>query len=442
MTAWTKNIFETRVAHDPAIGREALKCVQSFLLQRNAIVDAAAVAAESSTVDKPVGNQESQDSLDMFDDEEFDFEDPALGNLLGEAQAARASSSSLQDSSQLVLRTRIGDKDRSLAKVINESVSPALFHLVSSLFNSDRTQSKSLDSRITLVHQTMEQEELDSLRVAGPFRIELQNKLNLLLKSSSLRNYAELVVDCWVGCSNVLVKNELREWSSYLRDGNESFKKIIDPESRRNLGLRLAQNILLLDPDSLSKNIEEFVVIWFSTIGDKSLSIQNLFTESIINPVSRGTIVHPFLKGFNLSPSDSNQSRTNATLETTSSKRLEILKKCFQNMSTINESSKPPRALIYSCLSALFSTLRQSLNDSVPSVFSAQSPTLSSTSNTSGTPTETARKRKDEEYIKFCAEVERVARECLGPNLLRGAGAELDSLAANVRKKREELGAV
>lgn len=438
--AWTKNIFESQAAIEPAIGQEALKCVQLVLFQRNAIVGIGS-SVSNNPVNRTKSKEDSQDSQDLFGDDDFDFDDPALNDVLGEG---RQSASQAQRDS---LQAEMKEKDKLLAAVLEEYISPSLSQLISNLFHPDRVNSKSLESRTSLVHQTMEKEELESLSLAGPFRVELQTRMNELLKASSLRKYVELVVDCWVGSNNVLVKNGLKSWSAYLNQfGPESYKKFEDLNVRRNLGLRLCQNILLLSPDYYQEDKNEFITIWFSTIGDKALSIQNLFTNTLIkvSKTNSDLGVHPFMRGLEEELTE-NGDTSNVRMEQNQSQilslprlsdvRINLLRICFQNMKSINDSPDPndarQRALIYSCFSALLSTLRQCLND-------ASSTSLHPAGEDS--PSAKARKRIDMEYLEFCSSVEKAARESLGEKILKGAGPELEVLGALVKRRREEMG--
>ncbi len=88
----------------------------------------------------------------------------------------------------------------------------------------------------------------------GAARVATSRKrMDRLLKAAEARQFLELVVDCWAGCAHVLVTNGLREWSSYLGFGNESWKRIDDPIGRRDVGLRFLQNVLSLDAAAIQR---------------------------------------------------------------------------------------------------------------------------------------------------------------------------------------------
>ncbi len=114
-----------------------------------------------------------------------------------------------------------------------------------------------------------------------------RNRMDQLLKAAEARQYLELVVDCWAGCAHVLVTNGLREWGSYLGFGNESWKRIDDPIGRRDVGLRFLQNVITLDPTALQRREYEveFVAVWVQTAIARVLSVQDVFTSSLIEAV-------------------------------------------------------------------------------------------------------------------------------------------------------------
>ena len=55
-------------------------------------------------------------------------------------------------------------------------------------------------------------------------------------------------IECWVGCANVLIQNGNKDWSLYMKLGQQSWEKIIDASWRRRVGLRFNLSLLRLDP--------------------------------------------------------------------------------------------------------------------------------------------------------------------------------------------------
>lgn len=390
------------MAIDPAIGHEALKCVQTFLLRRNAAMsavqaaqagrNAAAVATAAAAADR-----ESQDSFsEFFDDGGLNFEDPALDDLLGEAPQPPQRG----DISTKI--TELKSKDREFAEVVRSSISPAIYRLVSNIYHPDRVkEGRGVSLGVT-------DELLDE--TGGTNR----HQLEALVKEAERRQYVEIVIDCWVGCAYVMVQNGMKDWNSYLTLGNESWKRIDDPIGKRDVGLRFMQNIAVLDPAAYTAHQAEFICIWFQTAIARCLSIQDVYTTNLLELDPQ----HALFRNVPV-PRDEGTGKIKLKLSTFERARLEILAGAFTNMRTAfddatnSAESYKCRSLIISCLSGLLSAMRHYVED----------------------PAGAATISKWQTYLEFCAKVVEKLRQEVGPTILRGIASELASVQALLKRQ-------
>ncbi|SCZ94370.1 BZ3500_MvSof-1268-A1-R1_Chr12-2g03853 [Microbotryum saponariae] len=235
--AWTSSLLESPLALDPMIGLEIVRTVACFLDLRakakpriNATAPLAATGADAGI---------SQDEFGMFD--EMDFEDPALNAMLGVESTTAPEGG---DDRDLFKR-----KDAGFAQMIKSELSPAFFRLVSNIFGSTEWRGPTVGDRVA---------------------------------------YAQQVVETWIRCVAVMVQHNLVDWSGYLRYGDQSWKRVIDPIGRRTIGLLLAILILRHEPDAYSLFQDDILEIWFQTIVAYSLSSEHILTSRLLNaePVS------------------------------------------------------------------------------------------------------------------------------------------------------------
>ncbi|KAN0065392.1 hypothetical protein ACQY0O_001228 [Thecaphora frezii] len=421
-SSWTKDILEAQLAVDPAIGQEALKCIHTFLLQRNRAVTA---ARPKPAKEAPTTSEESQDSFgDLFDDVEFDFDDPALDNLLGAGQDVSDTADTAAAVPPPVKACK--ELDREFANYAISVISPALFRLVSNLYHPDR-RAEGLSVSLGVTERLASCDE--------PGRLQRRTRLDRLVKEAERRRYLEAVIDCWAGCAHVLVQNGLRDWTSYLTFGNESWKRIDDPVGKRDVGLRFLLNVLMLDPEAFGEHEGEFGAMWCQAAVARVLSVQHRFTAKLWD-AGQGSVV---CRGWRervqeLGASSSSSSTAPAsqqTLATTPTNdnstdptlklqdfetlRFDLLCTTLANLSADAERKDPEavrrRPMVFSCLSALLSALRLYVED---------------------TPDE-AKERQG--YLEFCERVIGEVRR-IGPTLMRGVGSEVATTEAVVRRKR------
>ncbi|EPQ30847.1 uncharacterized protein PFL1_01745 [Pseudozyma flocculosa PF-1] len=416
-TSWTKDILEAQLAIDPVIGHEALKCIQSFLLQRNR-----AVASRASTgKHAPATSNESQDSFaDLFDDAGFDFDDPTLDNLLG-AQPAGDGPTVEAAAPPPSPSTSIKAMDREFADYAIDVISPALFRLVSNIYHPDRRAEG-------LVISLGVTERLTAVAEGG--RSDRRNRLDRIVKDAERRRYLEAVVDCWAGCAHVLIQNGLRSWTSYLTYGNESWKRIDDPVGKRDVGLRFLLNVLVLDPAAFGEHEAEFMAMWCHSAVARVLSVQHNFTVALCK-VASGSVL---CRGWKDKLLDGSASSAAASVHPTSLSddadagepalrlqdfqaiRADLVATTLANISADAERTDAEaarrRPMLFACLSALLSALRLYLED---------------------TPGEA---KERQAYLDFCRGVVREVQARIGGTLLRGVGSEVSLTVAALERQQ------
>ena len=191
--ARVKDVLESSMARDPIVGSQVLSCINEFLGCRQKALPTATNAHAA---------RESQDEYGDFD---FDYDDPALNAMLGvDGQANKA----LADEEQDLLKA----KDQEFGLLIKEHLSPAFYHLLSNLNVSSDGQGGSLPT--------------------------IRDR----------QSYISDLVETWVGCASVLVRNNERDWSYYTGEfGKESWQRISDKTARYEIGLHFANDMLRHD---------------------------------------------------------------------------------------------------------------------------------------------------------------------------------------------------
>ncbi|TIA96248.1 hypothetical protein E3P94_02650 [Wallemia ichthyophaga] len=184
--SWTRDVLQSPLALTQDIGTEAIKCVETFLDMRRAAMPYRSTQYAPFQND----NEDDDDEFGMFD---FDINDPHLNKLLG---------AEIEDDPVL-------SQDKDVANIIKSTISPAIYKLLSD------------------IHIAGEDGHCPAAQ--RPF-------------------YVRKLIDCWASCAQVLVQNELADWSTYIMYGAESFRRISDVDGRKHVGECFMQNIKLLDP--------------------------------------------------------------------------------------------------------------------------------------------------------------------------------------------------
>lgn len=311
--AWTQQMLEAQISLEPRVGQEVLKCIQTFLLARMRVLQPALTTEDQANTNHADANdvesatlqqkqhmqqardEESQDSFaELFEaDDDFDFEDPLLARLLDgadgstacDARGTRLETQASEAVSAAAAAAALEKKrwDREFGELIKSTISPSLFQLLSNIYHPDRRMEAAVTGSVDMSLGVTQR--LDELPEGGNgANGGSRSRMDRLLKTAQARQFLELVVDCWAGCAQVLVTNGLREWSSYLGFGNESWKRIDDASGRRDVGLRFLQNVLTLDAAAVQRREYEveFLAVWIQTAVARVLSVQDVYTRSLM----------------------------------------------------------------------------------------------------------------------------------------------------------------
>uniref|UniRef100_V5E6R9 Uncharacterized protein n=2 Tax=Kalmanozyma brasiliensis (strain GHG001) TaxID=1365824 RepID=V5E6R9_KALBG len=420
--AWTQQMLEAQMSLEPRIGQEVLRCIQTFLLARIKILQPAqstttpangtgisnqgTASAVHANQPQPPGNEESQDSFaDLFEaDDDFDFEDPLLARLLDEGDTStegdvRNPDRQREASKALALAAAANERtkwNREFADLVKSSISPSLFQLLSNIYHPDRRVEAAATGSVVMslgVTERLDEIPVDGHADRSNAAATSRTKMNRLLKAAEARQFLELVVDCWAGCAQVLVTNGLREWSSYLGFGNESWKRIDDPIGRRDVGLRFLQNVLSLDPTAVQKREYEveFLAVWIQTAVARVLSVQDVYTKSLIEAAmgskNQSTLMYALATQWRAVIVDAQSSPsmaaddvgdTNRTssldLDAFTTHRLALLNATYTTLAASLSTNATTMGTAYSILSALLSSLRAYVEDTP--VASSKGPSL------------------------------------------------------------------
>ncbi|TKY85974.1 hypothetical protein EX895_004799 [Sporisorium graminicola] len=409
--AWTQQMLEAQISLEPRVGQEVLKCIQTFLLARIRVLRPEAAEMDSVragekdpqwTVAQQQRDEESQDSFaELFEaDDDFDFEDPLLARLLDGADTGTATDSGGAGAGEHGQTDNPHAEkkkwDREFGELVKNTISPSLFQLLSNIYHPDRQMEAAATGGVVMslgVTQRLNELPIDahSSHNSAGRALTARTRMDRLLKAAEARQYLELVVDCWAGCAHVLVTNGLREWTSYLGFGNESWKRIDDAVGRRDVGLRFLQNVVSLDPVAVQQRREyevEFLAVWIQTAVARVLSVQDVYTRSLIETGTDGKSKSSLLSALATqwqavigASSASTLSSTTASVEegivaapsspapltldldSFTQHRPALLKATYTTLANALTSSTTSIGTAYSLLSALLSSLRAYVED-------------------------------------------------------------------------------
>ncbi|KAJ1019952.1 hypothetical protein NDA16_004233 [Ustilago loliicola] len=394
-------MLEAQISLEPRIGQEVLKCIQTFLLARIRVLQPPTTAITSNDANRDVehpaaqaqqtGNEESQDSFaELFEaDDDFDFEDPLLATLLDGGDAPNAANGGCDNVQEGSIKAAAAESaaaerrnwEREFGELIKGTISPSLFQLLSNIYHPDRRiEAGATGSAVMRLGVTERLTDPSFDEPGGASHLSTsRRRMEQLLKAAEARQFLELVVDCWAGCAHVLVTSGLREWSSYLGFGNESWKRIDDPIGRRNVGLRFLQNVVSLDSAAVQqKEYEvELVAVWIQTAVARVLSVQDVYTTSLIQAAEQAQGKAPLLSALTkewcsvlplrndaeANPRCHNGSTPTLDLDTFTTHRQALLNSTFTWLSLALTDRTASMGIAYSILSALLSSLRAYIED-------------------------------------------------------------------------------
>ncbi|KAF9221440.1 hypothetical protein BS17DRAFT_785404 [Gyrodon lividus] len=240
---WVTRVFNPRtdLVTIAQTGVEIRMLVQSFLNARLKALP----QAQQPPLRPTVHSAESQESQDEYDKMFLDLNDAELLAALG-------------DEPGITVATDLKAKEDALCKVLDKSITPGVYRLVCKHFGE---------------HQNAKNDENNG-------------------------SIADEWIDCWVGCANVLVQNNHKDWRLYMKLGQQSWEKI-DSSWRRRVWLRFNLTLLRLDPGAYTKLKDEFIgVLLVETVSCKT-TIEHEFASVVF---SLDGLQHPLLQGAPFEP--------------------------------------------------------------------------------------------------------------------------------------------
>ncbi|CAO1634178.1 unnamed protein product [Parajaminaea phylloscopi] len=453
--SWTSGVLATETGIDPEVGMEVLRCLQSFLSQRSAVLK-----HHTSQNAPPCRNHRTTASAIETESIAHRHESPV--ETAQEQQEAPVSSTT-DDCKCARCGSRL--RDRTFAFEIASHILPALFTLISNMFHPDR------DIDGICPSLGMYPMKVTCSSIQNPHR---QAQAQRLLEQAARRHFLETAIDCWAGCAHVLVENGLRDWSYYIVFGNECWKRIGNVAARRDAGLRFVHNVALLDgQQAFTAHPAEFLQVWFQGLAARSLSIQADFTRAIVG-LTQGKLswfeAVAAAEPMPQTASDREQIRaqhpTMADLQAFWRHRELFVRQIVAAMRRdyevpLSGTSSPGRrthcmdvhtrsiphsslrSLIFACLSSFLCTVRDNL-EQIRAEFSAGLTDTAAFDLNLGEADSVPIKcdKNDLAYIQFCARALHTLREDAGLEILRGVTIDMtriQSLLDTFRRTSERL---
>ncbi|KAI0788864.1 Mus7/MMS22 family-domain-containing protein [Abortiporus biennis] len=237
---WITRLFaQNDLTLIPTTGREMRRLVQAFLDARSSALPPPPRPRRPPTA----SNEDSQESQDYFADDNINYDDPELNKALG----VGVDSFETDD---------LKGKEEIVAQIMNTYVATAIYRLICKHFQDSKNYTVSLDEQL---------------------------------------NIADRWVDCWVGCADVIVRNGLRDWSTYLNIGPQSWACIINPTWRRRVGLRFMFKLLQLDPMTYQTEQDRFLELFLVSLVTMKVTIEHEYVALVL---SNDGLQHEFLQGL------------------------------------------------------------------------------------------------------------------------------------------------
>ncbi|KAG9026890.1 hypothetical protein FRB95_008343 [Tulasnella sp. JGI-2019a] len=215
-------IMASSMSDDVRTSLEMRKLVQAFLEAR---ANALGPRRTPDLAGIPQVEGESQQS-DEYGDWGVNWDDPRLLIALGEGEKT----------ADMMMEERV-------AEVVKSTLSPAIFRFIQKHFGDT----------------------------------------NNLARRQEQQEYDDKWVECWVGCIDVLVRNNIKAWSQYQEWGDESLDRIVDPASRRGIEWRFLLAMLRVDPEAYLRNQDWSLRVWLTAIVTARLTRENEFTSVLLN---------------------------------------------------------------------------------------------------------------------------------------------------------------
>ncbi|EKM57028.1 uncharacterized protein PHACADRAFT_183566 [Phanerochaete carnosa HHB-10118-sp] len=235
---WVTRIFvkDADLASISNATLEMRMLVQTFLKARSAVIP-----RRQPQRARQVVQEESQE----YDDDDFDFNDPAILAMLGDADGAYKEAEEA--------RSR---KEEELCKIIEGHISRAVFRV--------------LCARLISRHQ---QDQLD----------------------------IDKWVECWTGCAEVLVRNGRRDWGSYFFHASQTWEKMeLSSITLRRLNLHFSLTVLKLDPSAYAVQQDQFLKILFTCFAAQHPDLEAEYVSLVFTVDG---LQHTLLRGLPYEPS-------------------------------------------------------------------------------------------------------------------------------------------
>ncbi|KAG8998194.1 hypothetical protein FRB90_012355 [Tulasnella sp. 427] len=220
-------ILQSSLSTDVRTNVEIRKLLRAFLDARNAALGPRYVPGNTESM----LNSDTQESDDygMFS---IDLNDPRVLAALGEAEKTP----------EMAMEERV-------AKTIKTTLSPAIFRFIQRHFGEIAK---------------------DHRRDSAP------------LQGDSLSN-VDSWIQCWVGCIDVLVRNNLKGWAQYHEWGDESLDRITHQASRRVIEGRFLLAVLAIDPTAYSSNKDWFLRVLLTSLVPLRFAHEHEYVSALLN---------------------------------------------------------------------------------------------------------------------------------------------------------------
>ncbi|KAI5480131.1 methyl methanesulfonate-sensitivity protein 22 [Pseudohyphozyma bogoriensis] len=243
---------------------------------------------------------ESQDEFGQF---EMDWTDPAFDGLLG------APTSDL------------GIKDTAFVSNLANGVAPAMFQLFSRIYSA--------------------------VAEPGGYR---RDPLP----------YVEKIVGTWTRCVLLIVEHGIQDWSNYLHYGKESWRRLPTNQSRREVGLHFAIQIVQDAPDIYVKHAEEIHEMWFQSIVARELTAQHTLMSLLLNAKD----VSPIFREL---PFEKDLDAYDIRLEHLRTRRVAVLTRVFKNvdrylLAPVTEPPSLTKGTLMNQIRAMVASMSDNLN--------------------------------------------------------------------------------
>ncbi|KAJ6485932.1 Mus7/MMS22 family-domain-containing protein [Mycena sanguinolenta] len=178
----------------------------------------------------------------------------------------------------------------------------------------DRTLCKLLDENITwtLFRQLAEQVKVDGLKESFKDNSQVSTDIATL-------------IECWVGCGNILVHNSQKSWSTFLH----AYKRWppLHPFCQRRMDFLVFSNVLSVDPMAYLTLQDSFLIVFFEALGSWYTTSEDSYIKLLL---SIDGLQHPLLRGVSWDSDLNKDTTSNIDLLDA---RLPLLTAILENLS-------------------------------------------------------------------------------------------------------------